>query len=123
MKIGGGTKTNHRAGLMAEALSRLSLRLRGYRIVASRYRSPRGEIDILAAHGSVLAVVEVKTRGQMDDALAAVSPRQWARLYDAANDFLAHAPRFSRHTLRFDMMAVGSHSWPRHIPDAWRPEI
>ncbi len=47
-------KTNHKTGLAAEALCRLALRLKGYRIVAARYRSPLGEIDIVPRVGAIL---------------------------------------------------------------------
>ena len=40
----------------------LELRRRGYEILARRYRTRRGEIDIVARHGSTLVFVEVKAR-------------------------------------------------------------
>ncbi len=51
-----------RRGLWAETLCLWALRLKGYRILARRYRSPAGEIDLIARRGSVLAAVEVKAR-------------------------------------------------------------
>ena len=55
-------KTSYRTGLGAEALCRLALRLKFYRVLASRYRSPLGEIDIVAMRGKTVALVEVKAR-------------------------------------------------------------
>ncbi|MDX2028050.1 MAG: YraN family protein [Alphaproteobacteria bacterium] len=115
-------KTSYRTGLFAEALCRLSLRLRFYRVVASRYRSPLGEIDIVAARGNILALVEVKARPSRQQAAESITPRQRERLQRAANDFLARHPGFVRHNLRFDVMLVTPRRWPLHIADAWRPE-
>jgi putative endonuclease len=112
--------STYRTGLWAEALCRLALRCKGYRIFASRYRSPMGEIDIVAARGDVLALVEVKARPTAAEAAEAVSPRQRERLQRAANDFLSRHPRFVHHNIRFDMMLVAPCRWPAHVPDAWR---
>ena len=114
--------TNHKNGLLAEALCRAYLRLHGWRILSSRYKCSRGEIDIIARRGRMLAMVEVKARSTQGDALAAVSPRQWLRIHDAANDFLAHNQQLTPCDVRFDVMAVAS-LWPTHIRDAWRPSL
>lgn len=114
-------KTNYRTGLAAEALCRLALRLKGYAILAARYRAPQGEVDIVALRGKDLAFVEVKARETRDAAAGAISPRQQERLARAANDFLARHPRFSQHQLRFGAMLVSPWRWPAHIRDAWRP--
>jgi putative endonuclease len=115
-------KTNYRTGLAAEALCRLALRLKGYGIVAARYRSKLGEIDIVAARGRCLALIEVKARASHTEAAEAVSARQRERLERAAGDFLARHPRLNRHQLRFDVMLVAPWRWPVHIADAWRPK-
>jgi len=115
-------KTNYRTGLAAEALCRMALRLKGYGIIASRYRSPLGEIDIVASRGPCIALVEVKARPSREVAAEAVGTRQRERLERAANDFLARHPHLNRHQLRFDVMLVAPWRWPVHIADAWRPE-
>jgi putative endonuclease len=53
-------RTDDRTGLAAEALCRVALRLKGYRIVASRYKSPLREIYIIARRGKSIALVEVR---------------------------------------------------------------
>ncbi len=115
-------KTSYTTGLSAEALCRLALRLKFYRILASRYRSPLGEIDIIATRGKVVALIEVKARATERQALESIGARQRQRLERAAQDFLAHYPHFSHHNLRFDMMLVAPKRWPKHMKDAWRPE-
>ena len=107
-------------GRFAESLCRLSLRLRGYRILDSRLRTPMGEIDIVARRGDTLAIVEVKARGDWITASEAVSARQRGRLARAAHVYLAAHPQYAGYVLRFDVMLVTPWSWPRHVRDAWR---
>ena len=115
-------KTNYRIGLAAEALCRVALRLKGYSIIAARYRSPVGEIDIIAKRGHSLALVEAKARPSGDIAAEAIQKRHRQRLENAAGDFLARHPHLGKHELRFDVMPVAPWRWPVHIADAWRPE-
>lgn len=108
-----------RFGILAEALCRLVLRLKGYRILASRLRTKVGEIDILAERGRTLAIVEVKARPTEHAAREAVTQAQWRRLQRAAlwvqrgNSHLAH------HRLRFDLFTVAHWRLPRHIQNVW----
>lgn len=110
-----------RRGLWAEALCRLALRLKGYRIVASGRRSALGEIDILARRGRVLAVVEVKARADEAAAHGAVSHAQRRRIERAAFQAVAARPGLGALDLRFDAMLVLPWRWPRHLPGAWTP--
>lgn len=98
------------------------LRLRGYRILARRLRTPVGEIDILARRGAVLAAIEVKARDRLADAAEAVTPRQRRRVTRAAAWVLAGRPALADLSLRFDAMLVAPRRLPVHIPDAWREE-
>lgn len=109
-------------GRRAEWLCRLALRLRGYRVLASRCRTPAGEIDIVAWRRGVLAIVEVKARPSLDAARQAVPVAQWRRLARAAGLFVAARPHLAAAAIRFDLMAVAPGRWPRHHPDAWRAE-
>jgi len=58
----------YRSGLFAETLTALLLRLKGHRIVAQRYRTPVGEIDLVALKGKRLAFIEVKRRKTKEEA-------------------------------------------------------
>lgn len=112
-------QARHR-GRVAEAMCRWHLRLRGWRIVASGWRCPSGEIDILARRGGVLAVVEVKSRGDLGSAADAVLPRQRRRIARAASAFLLARPDLAGLAPRFDVMLVARLRPPRHLADAWR---
>jgi Holliday junction resolvase-like predicted endonuclease len=58
----------YRHGLFAETIAALLLRTKGHRILARRYKTPVGEIDLVALKGRRLAFVEVKQRRTIDDA-------------------------------------------------------
>lgn len=109
-----------RRGQAGELLCRWHLRLRGWRIIAHDWRCPAGEIDIIARRGGVLAVIEVKARGNVAAAAAAVLPRQRRRIARAASVFLLARPDLAGLMPRFDVMLVAPLRPPRHLPDAWR---
>ncbi len=108
-----------RRGLRAETLCCWWLRLKGYRVLERRLRTPVGEIDILARRGGVLAVIEVKQRRTHDEAGGAVGSNQRRRLSRAARWVLSSRPRFASLSLRYDAMLVAPWRLPRHLAGAW----
>jgi putative endonuclease len=110
-----------RRGRAAERLCLWHLRLRCWRVLARQWRCPSGEIDILARRGSVLAVIEVKRRGEIGAAAGALSPRQRRRIERAAEAYLNTRPDLAGLALRFDLMLVTPWRLPVHWRDAWRP--
>src|SRR5690348_9137942 len=109
-------------GRLAEFLCRWHLRLRGWQIVASHWRCPSGEIDILARRRGVLAIIEVKSRRDLETAAAAILPRQRRRIVRAASTFLMTRPDLAGLTLRFDVMLVAPLRPPRHLAGMWRSD-
>src|SRR6202158_391509 len=81
-----------RTGLSAEARAAAFLMAKGYRILARRFRTPYGEIDIVAKRRNLIAFIEVKARGSLDDAAYAVTPRQQQRIIDSAQAWLMAHP-------------------------------
>lgn len=114
-------KSRYRFGLYAEWFCRMFLRLKGYRILASRCRTPVGEIDIVARHGNTLVLVEVKARQSWQSGVEALGAHQRLRLRHAAQWFMNGRPDLAD-SVRFDVMVVVPRAWPRHILDAWRDE-
>jgi putative endonuclease len=108
-----------RHGRRAEWLSVWLLRLKGYRILARHWRSPVGEIDIIARRGRVLAFVEVKARREVDVAAEALTPRQQRRIVRAARHFIAGWPALGLLDQRFDLILVVPRRLPIHVPAAW----
>jgi putative endonuclease len=104
-----------RRGLSAENRAALLLLLKGYRILARRWQSPVGEIDIVARRRRVLVFVEVKARGKLDAAAEAVTERQRRRIAAAAEAWLAAHPRQAYAEIRFDAVLVLPRRWPRHL--------
>jgi putative endonuclease len=98
------------------------LRLKGYRILARRYKTVVGEIDLIARRGDVIAAVEVKARADLDTASEAIGRRQRQRIVRALTHFLVSHPELAALAARFDVMLVAPGSWPRHLRDAWREE-
>jgi putative endonuclease len=108
-----------RLGISAESRAAALLIAKGFRILARRYRSPVGEIDIVARRRHLLVFVEVKARERLDDAAWSVTDRQRSRIIAAAEAWLADHPDSSIHDIRFDAMLVAPGHVPRHIPAAF----
>ncbi|MEA2870908.1 MAG: putative endonuclease [Hyphomicrobiales bacterium] len=106
-------------GISAESRAAAYLIAKGYRIVARRFRSPVGEIDIVARRRGTLIFVEVKARERLDDAAEAVIVRQQRRIIAAAEAWLASHPDDINLDMRFDVMLVAPKSLPRHIEAAF----
>jgi putative endonuclease len=105
----------YRRGLSAEALAAWLLRAKFYRILARRYRTPAGEIDVVARRGRTVAFVEVKTRPSDVDALQAVGATARRRIARAAELWLAAHPGAAGFDLRFDIVIVVPGRLPRHV--------
>ena len=108
------------SGRRQEIIAAILLMLKGYRILGFRLKTPEGEIDLLAQRGSILAVVEVKSRTSIEAALEAVSYTQRQRLRRAARAIASR--RSMRPNVRLDLVALAPGAWPRHIADAWRDD-
>lgn len=117
-----GRRRAWRFGWLAEGLCALLLRLKGYRVLARRWRSGGGEIDLIARRGRVLVFVEVKARRDPGAAAEAVAPRQRRRIVQAARAFVARHPAAAGLDWRFDAVLVTPWGPPCHIVDAWRPD-
>lgn len=106
-------------GRRSEIAAALLLILKGYRILGFRVPTRAGEVDIVAVRGGVLALVEVKHRATLADALEAVSAQQRAYLLQAGRQIAATRPRLRDAAVRLDLIAVAPGCLPRHVPNAW----
>lgn len=97
----------------------MALLCKGYRIVARRYRTRLGEIDLIARRGRLVLIVEVKARPTLVEAMEAVARPSERRIEAAADLWLARQPDRSRLSLRFDMVAVLPRRWPVHVENAF----
>ena len=94
-------------GILGENLAVQELRRRGYAILARRYRTRYGEIDIVADDDGTIVFVEVKARagGAFGIAVEAVTPRKRRRVTAMAVDYLSRTGATSR-ACRFDVVAI-----------------
>ena len=111
-----------RFGQFAETIAVWYLRVRGYRVLARRFRCRAGEIDIIARRGNVLVFVEVKARRNAATAAESLSSRQISRIIRAAEAFVQAHPSLAALDQRFDAILISPRGWPVHLVDAWRPE-
>jgi putative endonuclease len=106
-------------GRRGERLAAWYLRLKGYRIRAMRFKTPAGELDIVAERWGTVAFVEVKSRRRTDtefDPLFAVDRK---RILRAAKVYVSRHPALVTMTLRFDIILLAPRTWPRHLINAF----
>lgn len=108
-----------RRGRMAEIAALWCLRLKGYRLLAHRDKSPMGEIDLIMRRGQVTAFIEVKQRFSAEASLQSVTPHQARRISAAARSWMGRDSIAARQFCRFDIVAVSPYHWPRHIENAF----
>ena len=108
-----------RVGISAESRAAALLIAKGFRILARRWKSPVGEIDIVARRRQLLVFAEVKARNSLDEAAESVNVRQQRRIAAAAEAWLAVNPDDSVRDIRFDAILVAPGKLPRHIPAAF----
>jgi putative endonuclease len=106
-------------GLSAESRAAMFLVAKAYRILARRFKTPFGEVDIVARRRRSLVFVEVKARETADEAADEVIERTKRRIIGAAEFWLAHRPDDANLDVRFDVMLVAPGKIPRHIPNAF----
>lgn len=110
----------HLKGHLAEWFAVQFLRLKGYKILENRYKTPVGEIDILAVKGGSLIAIEVKSRNSFEEAVYSVTSYQKKRIERAFLYYLSRKP--SPLSLRFDVVLIAPLKWPYHIQGAWNAQ-
>lgn len=104
-------------GRRGEALAAWYLRLKGWRILAQRVKTPRGEIDLVARRGRTVAFVEVKWRARAADLDHAIDAYRLRRVAAAAE---AVAARYAKadDVQRIDVLLLAPGRFPRHMANA-----
>ena len=125
-----GTDERHTSGTLGESLACAELELRGYAILATRYRSRFGEIDIVSSRAGVIGFVEVKARRRAAGsdgtvALDAVHPRKRRKIASMALDYLAAHDQLDA-PCQFIVVAIDGLGTARQtvtvIEDAWESD-
>ena len=105
------------SGRRGEGIAAWYLRLKGWRIIARRARTPRGEVDLVARRGRVLAFVEVKWRARGSDLDQAVDPWRLRRVAAAAEVLAGRLAR-PGDDVRIDVVLLAPGRFPRHMANA-----
>jgi putative endonuclease len=111
------------AGRRGELWAAVFLRLKLYRIIARRVKTPVGEIDLIAQRRGVTVFVEVKARSfshQQAEALMAVNQR---RIIRAAQLWLTRHPELVDTPMRFDVIFLAPFTWPRHLVNVFDANV
>ncbi len=110
----------YRHGRRGEWLAAAALMAKGFRILARRYRTKLGEIDLVARRGDLVLIVEVKARRTLREAMEAVGRGSERRIEGAADLWLSRQPDHGRLSVRFDMVAVLPWRWPVHVENIFQ---
>lgn len=120
------TNERQQFGSTGERLVATYLQDRGFRILERNYRTPLGEIDLIAAKGGAIHFVEVKARRShaAGDPFEQVTPHKQRQIIRAALAYCARR-RLINPEIHFDVVSV-DHSTPTvtidHLIDAFGAE-
>ncbi|MEP2989501.1 MAG: YraN family protein [Parasphingorhabdus sp.] len=105
-------------GRQAEKTAARFLRLKGWRILADRVKTPRGEVDLIAKRGNLVAFVEVKARTKAQDLENAIDQRRLKRVADAA-EILYSEYCTKGEDMQIDVILVAPRRLPIHLTNVW----
>lgn len=111
--------TTYDLGLQGESVALAFLRLKGYHILKARYRTPYGEIDILAQLGNSVVCIEVKTRNTLNASLEALKRLQQKRIMNAYLHFIQLNPSYAEFGVQFDVIVCTPNAKPVHLENAF----
>jgi putative endonuclease len=117
-----GRVAAYRRGLFGETLAAWLYRAKFHRVLARRYRTPAGEIDLIVRRGRTIVFVEVKHRPTAEEALDAIGPLSRRRIARAAELWLAAHPDASGFDLRFDLVIIMPGRLPRRVVSVFDAE-
>ena len=107
-------------GRRGESLAAWYLRLKGWRILARRVKTARGEIDLIARRGAVVAFVEVKWRASAAELDHAIDAYRLRRVLAAA-EAIGHRYARAGDQQRIDVVLLAPGRFPRHMANALLP--
>lgn len=111
--------TSYQDGLRAEKLAALLMRLKGYKIEKTRFKTPVGEVDLIARRGNTLVFIEVKLRQTKDAAAYAISESSKQRISKAASYYLMRHPEMQHLNCRFDAILIVPPFFIKHLDNVW----
>lgn len=116
-------KTSYERGIHAEEAALHLLQKKGFTLIAQRYKTPYGEIDLLMRDSDTLVAVEVKYRKYKMDAYECLSEKQQQRIQNALLHYLSehniNESGANSSLLRFDVVLISGNIKITHIENAW----
>lgn len=102
-------------GYIGEWIACAILLFKGFSIVARRYKTKCGEIDIVAKKKKILIFVEVKARKNSEKCFVAITPKQMRRIQRASAIFVKNNPKYESFFARYDVILVANWTFPIHV--------
>jgi putative endonuclease len=105
-------------GRAGEQYAAKALEYAGMRLLASNFRSPVGEVDLIARNGDTLVFVEVKTWAKMGIANLeyGIGHEKQRRIIETAKYFLSAHREYNEMSIRFDVVFIEKVPLPSAIP-------
>lgn len=103
---------------MAENIAAFFLRCKFYQIIAKRFKSPFGEIDLIAKKGNQIIFIEIKARNDTS-LMDFISKRQQQRIIKAGQYFLLKSKQYQSYNIRFDAIIMNKYFFPKHFKGYW----
>ena len=98
------SKKTYQFGYFAEKYVMIFLWLKGYKILAHRYKSNFGEIDIIAKKNNFIIFIEVKARYKKINVENVLNLHQINRIKKSAEYFMAKNQKLQNCHRRFDFI-------------------
>ncbi|MDR2781023.1 MAG: YraN family protein [Holosporaceae bacterium] len=102
-------------GYLGEFVAVCLLKIKGYKILARRYKTVCGEIDIIAKRGDIIVFVEVKSRKSADKCYNAITDKQLQRIRRTSEIFMRHNKKSANCFSRYDVILIADWKLPIHI--------
>lgn len=114
---------NYRNGLIAEEVALKYLKQRKFNILAHRFKSKIGEIDIIATRQNLVIFCEVKNSDNKENIYYQLKSKQQRRIINTAQFWLSQNPVYHDYDMRFDCILVVGIEIIEHIENAWMSDI
>jgi len=110
---------SYRIGLLSEWLAELFLKIKLYKILYKRYKTPVGEIDLICKKNNTIIFFEVKYRKTILNDDNVVQNKQIRRIKNAASFFIARNTNYHGFNMRFDLLIINNKLSITHHHNVW----
>ncbi|MGN7678587.1 MAG: YraN family protein [Anaplasma sp.] len=113
-------RAHNLVGYVGEVIVLLLCKVKLQKVLHHRYRSPAGEVDLIAQRKQELFFIEVKTSLSSRFSEIPISSKQRASIVRTAKYFLAHNPQFAEYQISFDAYCISPKNGISHFKNAWQ---